>query len=154
MKCLRKLWMLATVFSMASCGDGEVHAAEPVVDMAHRLSIEVGPQTITAVLYDNPTARDFISRLPLTADLSDYDGTEKVFTPSPGLTTQGSPAGLNPKTGDIALYAPWGNIAIYYKNGTSSDSLIPIGRIESGANTLNVPGTIRSVRFGLIRTEE
>ena len=47
-----------------------------------------------------------------------------------------------------------GNIAIYYKNGTSSNSLIPIGRIESGANTLNVPGTICSVRFGLIRTEE
>lgn len=154
MKYLKKLWLLTAVFGLTSCGDDEVHAAEPVVDTAHRLRIEVGPQTITAALYDNPTARDFISRLPLTVDLSDYGGTEKVFTPSPGLTTRGSLAGLNPKTGDIALYAPWGNIAIYYKNGTSSDSLIPIGRIESGTNSLNVSGTIRSVRLGLIRTEE
>lgn len=146
--------MPALIFGFISCGDEEVDAAEPVVDTAHRLSVVIGSQTIVATLYDNPTTRDFISRLPLTVDLSDYGGTEKVFTPSPGLETQGSPAGLNPKTGDITLYAPWGNIAVYYKNGTSSNSLIPIGRIESGAGVLNVSGTIRNVRFELIRMEE
>ena len=153
MKRLMKLWMLAVLFSLVSCGDDNVNAAEPVVDTAHRLSIVIGSHTVTAILYDNPTTRDFISRLPLTVDLSDYASTEKVFTPSPGLTTSGSPSGLNPKAGDIALYAPWGSVAIYYRNGTSSGSLIPIGRIQGSTNVLNVSGNIKDVRFELMDVE-
>ena len=60
---------------------------------------------------------------------------------------------MNPQAGDIALFAPWGNIAIYYRNGTSSGSLIPIGRIENGINALNVSGTIQNVRFELTSIE-
>lgn len=153
MKRLIGLWMLAMIFSLVSCGNDNVNAAEPVVDTTHRLSIAVGNQVLTATLYDNPTTRDFISRLPLTVDLSDYGGTEKVFTPSPELTTNGSPSGLNPKAGDIALYAPWGSVALYYRNGTSSGSLIPIGRIENVVNVLNVSGSVRNVRFELVDVE-
>lgn len=150
MKRLMVLWMLTVVFSLASCGNDHIYATEQVVDTIHRLNIIVGDHVLTAKLYDNPTARDFISRLPFTVDLSDYDSSEKIFTPSPGLTTSGSLLGMKPKAGDITLYAPWGNIAIFYKNGTSSGSLIPIGQIENNVNVLNVSGTVRSVRFELI----
>lgn len=153
MKRLMALCVLTTIFSLVSCGKDNVNATEPVVDATHRLAIMIGPQTITATLYDNPTSRDFISRLPLTVDLNDYGGTEKVFTPSPELTTDNSPSGMNPQAGDIALFAPWGNIVVYYRNGTSSGSLIPIGRIENGINALSVSGTIQNVRFELTSVE-
>lgn len=153
MKRMMELWMLIAVFSIVSCGNEDVHATEPTVDTTHRLRVVIGSQTITTTLYDNPTTRDFISRLPMTVDLSDYGGTEKVFTPSPELKTVGSPSGVNPKAGDIALFAPWGNIAIYYKNGTSSGSLISIGRVENGINALAVSGNIKDVRFELTDVE-
>ena len=153
MRRLMALCVLITIFSLVSCGKDDVNATEPVIDATHRLAIVIGSQTITATLYDNPTSRDFISRLPLTVDLNDYGGMEKVFTPSPELTTYNSPAGMNPQAGDISLFAPWRNIAIYYRNGTSSGSLIPIGRIENGINALNVSGTIQNVRFELTSIE-
>lgn len=145
--------MLTAIFSLISCGNEEVNAAEPMVNITRRLRIVVGDRILTATLYDNPTAKDFISRLPLTVDLSDYDGMEKVFTPSPRLTTNGSASGFKPKAGDIASYAPWANVAIYYRNGTSSGSLIPIGRIEGNMDVLSVSGSVRNVRFELIDVE-
>ena len=141
------------VIGLASCENDSVKAAEPVVDTTRRLKIVVGDRALTAVLYANPTARDFASRLPLTVDLSDYGGAEKIFTPSPALTTDGSPSGLVPQAGDITVYAPWRNIAIFYRKGTSSGSLIPVGRIESGVNVLEVPGAIKNVRFELIEVK-
>lgn len=153
MKRVMVLWMLAAVFSLASCGNEEVNAAELVVNTTHRLRIVVGDRILTAALYDNPTARDFISRLPLTVDLSDYGGMEKVFTPSPRLTTNGSSSGFKPKAGDIASYAPWANVAIYYRNGTSSGSLIPIGHIEGNMDALSVSSSVRNVRFELVDVE-
>ena len=77
------------VIGLASCENDSVKAAEPVVDTTRRLKIVVGDRALTAVLYANPTARDFASRLPLTVDLSDYGGAEKIFTPSPALTGRG-----------------------------------------------------------------
>lgn len=146
-------WVMAFVLGLSACGKEEVRAAEPAVDSTRRLRIVVGDRVLTATLYDHPTAKDFASRLPLTTDLSDYAGMEKVFTPSPALTTQGSPSGLHPKAGDIALYVPWGNIAVFYRNGTASGSLIPIGRIEGNIGVLQVSGSLTGVKFELMEVE-
>lgn len=153
MKHLVKIEMLAFFFSLISCEKNDIKATVPVENRVHRLSITVGDQTITAILYDNPTAKDFISRLPFTVDMSDYGNSEKIFTLSPELTTNGSSSEMKPKAGDITLFVPWGNIAIFYRDGTSSGSLIPIGRIERGLNALSVSGTIRSVKFELTNVE-
>jgi Cyclophilin-like family len=44
--------------------------------------------------------------------------------------------------GDIAYYAPWGNLAIFYKDFGYSRGLIGLGRIDSGIEALNVPGSL------------
>lgn len=87
-------------------------------------------------MYDNPTGRDFLSQLPLTITLEDYAGTEKISYLSKKLSTEEAPSGSDPSVGDFAYYAPWGNLAIYYKDFGYSNGLITLGKIESGLENL------------------
>ena len=112
------------------------------------VNISVGDRTITATMEDNAAARDFLSRLPLEVTLNDYNQTtEKIFYPSPALTTAGTARGCVPIPGDITIYAPWGNVAIFCKNGSRSNDLIKIGHIDGdGIEALRVAGDVR-VKF-------
>ena len=118
-----------------------------------KIGITVGSRTITATMEDNAAARDFLSRLPLEVTLSDYSNAEKIFYPSPALTTSKVARGCTPAPGDITIYVPWGNVAIFYKNGSRSNDLIRIGRIDgNGIEALSIPGSL-SVRFERQRQE-
>lgn len=110
-----------------------------------KVNITVGNRTITATMEDNAAGRDFLSRLPLEVTLNDYNNTtEKIFYPSPALTTEGVERGCIPTPGDITIYAPWGNVAIFCKNWSHSNDLIKIGRIDGdGIEDLAVGGDIR-----------
>ena len=108
------------------------------------VNITVGNRTITATMEDNAAAREFLSRLPLEVTLNDYNNTtEKIFYPDPALTTEGVTRGCTPVPGDITIYAPWGNVAIFCKNWSHSNDLIKIGRIDgNGIEALNIAGDI------------
>ncbi len=131
-------------------GAGREEPDEPDTPAATSLkaSITVGDRTITATMEDNAAGRDFLSRLPLEVTLNDYNNTtEKIFYPSPALPTEGVTRGCAPMPGDITIYAPWGNVAIFCKNWSYSNDLIKIGRIDGdGIEVLNVGGDIR-VKF-------
>ena len=102
---------------------------------------------------DNAAARDFLSRLPLEVTLSDYSNAEKIFYPSPALTASKVARSCTPAPGDITIYVPWGNVAIFYKSGSRSNDLIRIGRIDgNGIDALGIPGSL-SVRFERQRRE-
>lgn len=107
------------------------------------IRLTVNGKTITASLNDNATSRDFASLLPTTLTLQDYAATEKINYLSRKLSESGAPAGFSPSAGDIAYYAPWGNLAIFYKNAGYASGLIKLGRIDSGAELLNVPGPVK-----------
>ena len=119
-----------------------------------KLKMTIGNNTLTAILSDNPTARDFITLLPLTVKIDDYVKKEKVFTTERKLSTKDAPAGIDPDLGDITYYAPWVNIAIFYKDHTYSSGLIHIAKIDSGIEFLQVSGSIEDVFFELIDDEE
>lgn len=112
------------------------------------MNITIGDRTITATMEDNAAGRDFLSRLPLEVTLEDYNNTtEKIFYPSPALTTEGVTRGCIPSPGDITIYAPWGNVAIFCKIWSHSNDLIKIGRIEgNGIEALSIAGDVR-VKF-------
>lgn len=101
------------------------------------INIIVGSQTITATMEDNGAARDFLSRLPLEVTLEDYNnGTEKIFYP-PELNLDDTPRGCTPIPGDITIYEPWGNVAIFCQEWSASNLLIKIGQIDAdGINLL------------------
>ena len=108
-----------------------------------KISLKLQDKTLTATLHDNPTAREFASLLPLTLTLEDYSKTEKISDLPKKLTKDGAPAGADPSLGDIAYYAPWGNLALFYKDFRYSDGLILLGKLDGGAEALSVPGSLK-----------
>lgn len=102
-----------------------------------KIKISSGKTILTATMLDNATARDFISMMPMTLTLKDYAGTEKVSDLPRKLSTEGAPAGHDPSVGDITLYAPWGNLAIFYKDFGYASGLIILGKIGSGIEKLS-----------------
>jgi hypothetical protein len=88
-----------------------------------KINIKVKDKIVTATLLDSKTTQDFLSLLPLTLTLDDYAKTEKISYLSRRLSIQDAPPGSDPAVGDIAYYAPWGNLAIYYRDFGYSDGL-------------------------------
>jgi len=95
-----------------------------------KIRLKIGNETLSATLIDSPTTREFLSLLPLTVEMRDYAQTEKVADLPGKLTTKGAPSGSDPAVGDIAYYAPWGNLAIFYKDFGYSNGLIILGKID------------------------
>ena len=115
---------------------------------AMKIKISSGNAVLTATMLNNATSRDFMALLPLTLLLRDYAGTEKISNLPRKLSEQGAPAGSKPSAGDITLYAPWGNLAIFYRDFDYSNGLIVIGRIDSGINKLSrLEGKVRFERL-------
>ena len=107
-----------------------------------KILLTVNGKSITATLDDNPSARDFHSLLPLTLNLDDYAATEKISYLPRKLSKDEAPDGVAPVVGDIAYYAPWGNLAIFYKDFGYSKGLIKLGTIASGLEALSLPGSV------------
>lgn len=97
-----------------------------------KIRLTVGENLYTATLNDSKAASDFIELLPLMLTLEDYAGTEKISDLPKRLSTIDSPDGTDASIGDITYYAPWGNLAIFYRDFGYAKGLIKLGRIESG----------------------
>ena len=101
-----------------------------------RIHLTIGDTVVPATLDDTSASRDFAALLPLTVTLSDYAGTEKISDLPRKLTTAGAPAGTDAAAGDITHYAPWGNLAIFYKGSGYASGLVKLGSIASGVEAL------------------
>jgi len=102
-----------------------------------KVRISSRDRVLTATMLDNATSRDFMSLMPITLTLKDYAGKEKVSDMPRKLSTQGAPPGSDPSVGDITLYAPWGNLAIFYNDFGYASGLIILGKIDSGIDKLS-----------------
>ena len=101
-----------------------------------RLELTFGSGKAEIELNDSAAARDLLSMLPLTLAFEDYNNTEKIAYPPRKFSAKGAPASFDPSKGDFALYAPWGNLVIYYRDFTDSPGLVPLGRVTSGLDKL------------------
>ncbi|AFY45670.1 hypothetical protein Nos7107_5157 [Nostoc sp. PCC 7107] len=107
-----------------------------------KINIRIRNEVVTATLIDSKTTQDFISLLPLTLTLKDYANTEKVSDLPRRLSTEDAPPGSDPAVGDIAYYAPWGNLAMYYNDFGYSNGLVILGKIDGDIEALTVPGSV------------
>ena len=144
---LMPLLLLSAALSACNSRTGEVNTPkqeETFSPVSFGIQIIVGTQVITATLEDNTASRDLLSRLPLEVTLEDFNHiTEKIFYPSPALDTGGVERGCTPQAGDITIYAPWQNVAIFCKPWKYSRDLIKIGHIDGeGIKVLQVAGDI------------
>jgi hypothetical protein len=133
----RLTWLSAvTLVAAISLAGAQDAAAQPTPDSQSRtmnIRITIDGVSVSGKLEDNPSARDFASLLPLNVALEDYARTEKITYLPRKLSTTDAPAGIEPLVGDIAYYAPWGNLAIFYRDFGYSSGLIKLGTIEPSA---------------------
>jgi len=105
---------------------------------ATRVRFSTGEAEIVVRLADNPTSRDFVSKLPLTLTFEEFAGKEKISYLPERLTTEGSP-GSAPRNGQLIYFAPWGNLGFFYNadpGAAVDDRVITIGTVESGMDQL------------------
>jgi hypothetical protein len=138
------LGAIALAGATGASGQAAAQAASDQQARTMRIRMDVEGATMTGTLEDNATARDFASLLPLTVTLEDYAGTEKISDLPRRLSTEGAPAGFDPSVGDITYYAPWGNLAIFYRDFRYSNGLTKLGAIGSGGAALNRSGSLRA----------
>lgn len=108
------------------------------------LQLTINGQVLFATLLDDIAAREFLALLPLTLDLDDYAATEKIAQLPKRLSAVGAPAGTTPSVGDITYYAPWGNLAIFYRDSEYAKGLVNLGRIEGNVQVLEARGPLKA----------
>lgn len=103
-----------------------------------KVVMKVNGKIYNVELLNTKAAKDFYNLLPLTMKLTDYAGAEKVSELGEkfDLDISDSPKASAGKSGDISLYAPWGNIAIFYNNGPHAQGLVKLGHIVEGGKWL------------------
>ncbi|MBN3823149.1 hypothetical protein G3O00_05900 [Burkholderia sp. Ac-20384] len=129
-------WALGSAASPPSVPTSPPFSETPLM----KIRLIVGDQVATATLYDNATAKDFATLLPMSLTLTDYDVIERVSDLPRPLSVAGAPAGIAPQAGELAHYAPWANLAIFIKPRTYSRSLLPLGKVDEGLSILAQPG--------------
>lgn len=110
-----------------------------------KIRINAQGQSVIVQLEDSEAARDFAAMLPLNLTLSDYNRTEKIADLPRPLSTQSAPDGIEPTAGDLTYYAPWGNLAIFYRDFGYSRGLVRLGRVEDGAVQLETLAGVVSI---------
>mgnify|MGYP007112212838 CR=1 FL=1 len=108
-----------------------------------KIRLVINGHALSATLEDGAATRDFLAQLPLTLQLEDYAATEKIAPLPRPLSTAGAPAGVTPVAGDLAFYAPWGNLAIFHKPFGYSKGLVRLGRIGGDLQALRRPGPVQ-----------
>ena len=127
------VWILFTVTLFSSVGFGK---DDPNPEEKMKIKVTVGQRALTATLLDSETSRAFVSMLPLVLNMKDYAGTEKVGDLPNKLPTTSAPAGYDPSIGDITYYAPWGNLAVFYRDFGYAQGLVKLGRFDQEIDLL------------------
>ncbi|MEU6108146.1 cyclophilin-like fold protein [Streptomyces albidoflavus] len=129
-----------------ACADGSPQPTPPARtasatptdrSTAMDLRVTLDGRPVGATLHDTPPARDFAKLLPLTLELEDFHDTERVAGLPRRLDTSGAPEPVSAEPGDIAYYAPWGNLALFHRDGPApSADLLVLGRLDADAGQL------------------
>ncbi|WP_149802161.1 cyclophilin-like fold protein [Mesorhizobium sp. NFR06] len=121
----------------ANSQEGRDPASQEPIDM--RISMTFEGRTMTATLYDNPSARDFLSMLPLHLTIKDYGNNEKIAYLPRKLTEKGSGPFGDEQPYDLCYFMPWGNLAMFYGD-YRHPGLIRLGRFDGGQQALHMRG--------------
>lgn len=94
------------------------------------IELVIGGKRLRGSLEETAVGRDFASLPSLTLTVTDFHATEKVSDLPRRLSTEGAPGGTAASAGDITYYAPWGNLALFYRDFPHSDGLVRLGSLD------------------------
>lgn len=116
---------------------------------SRRVRLIIGEQEMYATLNDDPAAESLMAMLPTDFTFEDFNGVEKIGYPNTPFYLDESTYGGAPAAGDIAIYAPWGNLSIFYQQYQHNDDLIMLGHIDEGLEVLTSQTSNFTVRMEL-----
>jgi hypothetical protein len=105
-----------------------------------QIRIAFGPESFTATLFDTPSAREFAALLPLDLTIEDFGGNEKIVRLPARLANLTRGPVPDPGPGDLCLYIPWGNLALFHGDYESTRDLVRLGRLDGGIEPLLTRG--------------
>lgn len=95
---------------------------------------------MAATLDGSPASQELFGLLPLDLKIEDYSTNEKIaYLPRKLTKHQDVPFG-DGRPGDIAYYAPWGNLVFFHADYRYSPGLIRLGRFDVGFEPLLTRG--------------
>lgn len=101
-----------------------------------QILITVDGTSFTATLGDGTSARDLVTKLPASLEVSDFHDVEKVAHLPEGLHVYGEPEAMKPAAGDVAYDSRWGNLAMFYRDGDETIGLIKLGTIDGDVSVV------------------
>lgn len=108
-----------------------------------QITVTANGQIVTYALNDSTAAKELYAQLPMTLEVEDYGGLEKIFYPPNKLATNDTPLVKKANMGTLAYYAPWGDVVMFYKSFGSASGLYELGHAISGADQIiNLSGMV------------
>ncbi len=117
-----------------------VIASAAWADVPKRVKFTWSGGEAVAELNGSQSAESLWAMLPVTVDFKDFNGVERIAYTEKELSAEGAPESCTPEAGTLALYAPWGNLSVFYKPFRESRGLVPLGRFVEGADKISTLG--------------
>lgn len=106
------------------------------------IHVKSNGHTTVFKLNDSDASKALYAQLPLSIEVENFGGNEKIFYPPQKLTTNNTPS-ANAKNGTLAYYAPWGDVVMFYKDFGSAGGLYELGEAVDGKEYISeMSGTI------------
>lgn len=128
-------------------GNAVIQQVEPKVfkgETAMHITVTSKGNAVVYVLNDSGASKSLYTQLPMTVDVENYGGIEKIFYPPKKLNTTDTPLVKGANAGTLAYYAPWGDVVMFYARFGSAAGLYELGHVVSGREHIqDLSGTIR-----------
>ncbi len=124
---IRSLLAAMSIFGIVS---SNIALAEQAENM--KISVKAADKTIIFQLNNSTASKALYEQLPLEIKVEDYSSNEKIFYPPKKLSTDNTPLAKS-AAGDLAYYAPWGDVVMFYEDFGKASGLYALGQATAGA---------------------
>lgn len=140
---MKRCFLLVFIIGFISCYPA-VSSQAMENQTVMKIRVEANGQATVYELNDSAAAKELYHQLPLSTEVEDFGGNEKIFYPPQKLSTNDTPLVVKAKAGTLAYYAPWGDVVMFYKKFGSASGLYELGEAVSGEDSITrMSGSVR-----------